>query len=83
VIVLDTNVVSEVLKPQPDARVVAWLESLADDVAITAFTLAELLARLRRRTDRGHLPIQGCGLCDTQHEGLHPLRGCAHQPVDR
>lgn len=47
-IVLDTNVVSEVLKAQPDAHVVAWLESLADDVAITAVTLAELLAGLRR-----------------------------------
>lgn len=50
-IVLDTNVVSEVLKPQPDARVIAWLESLADDVAITAVTLAELLAGLRRLPD--------------------------------
>lgn len=47
-IVLDTNVVSEVLKPQPDARVVTWLESVTDDVAITAVTLAELLAGLRR-----------------------------------
>lgn len=50
-IVLDTNVVSEVLKPQPDSRVVAWLESLTDDVAITAVTLAELLAGLRRLPD--------------------------------
>lgn len=50
-IVLDTNVVAEVLRPQPDARVVAWLESLADDVAITAVTLAELLAGLRRLPD--------------------------------
>lgn len=50
-IVLDTNVVAEVLKPQPDGRVVAWLESLTDDVAITAVTLAELLAGLRRLPD--------------------------------
>lgn len=50
-IILDTNVVSEVLKPQPDARVVAWMESLTDDVAITAVTLAELLAGLRRLPD--------------------------------
>ncbi|OYO03176.1 VapC toxin family PIN domain ribonuclease [Enemella evansiae] len=50
-IILDTNVVSEVLKPQPDARVVAWLESLTADVAITAVTLAELLAGLRRLPD--------------------------------
>jgi predicted nucleic acid-binding protein len=48
VIVLDTNVISEVFRPEPDARVVAWLESLAGDVAITAVTLAELLAGVRR-----------------------------------
>jgi predicted nucleic acid-binding protein len=50
-IVLDTNVISEVFRPQPDARVVAWLESLTGDVAITAVTLAELLAGVRRLPD--------------------------------
>lgn len=50
-IVLDTNVISEVLKPRPDAGVVAWLESLTDDVAIAAISLAELLAGLRRLPD--------------------------------
>jgi toxin FitB len=48
VIVLDTNVISEVFRPHPDARVVAWLESLTGDVAVTAITLAELLAGVRR-----------------------------------
>ncbi|SYZ33252.1 PIN domain-containing protein [Propionibacterium australiense] len=43
-IVLDTNVVSETLRPHPNARIVAWLEGLTDDVAITTITLAELLA---------------------------------------
>ena len=47
-IVLDTDVISEICKPCPDARVVAWLESLTGDVAITAITLAEVLAGLRR-----------------------------------
>lgn len=42
-IVLDTNVVSEVLKPHPDVRVVAWLEPLVGDVAMTSATYAELL----------------------------------------
>lgn len=50
-IVLDTNVISEVFRPRPDARVVAWLESLTADVAITAVTLAELLAGVRRLPD--------------------------------
>ena len=47
-IVLDTNVISEIFRPQPDTRVVTWLESLTGDVAITAVTLAELLAGVRR-----------------------------------
>ena len=47
-IVLDTNVLSEVLRPAPDPTVVAWLGSLTGDVAITAVTLAELLAGVRR-----------------------------------
>jgi predicted nucleic acid-binding protein len=51
VIVLDTNVISEVFRPQPDPNVVAWLESLSGDVAITAITLAELLAGVRRMPD--------------------------------
>ena len=50
-IVLDTNVISEIFRPQPDAHVVSWLESLAGDVAITAITLAELLAGVRRLPD--------------------------------
>lgn len=47
-IVLDTNVVSEIFRTRPDAGVVRWLESLTGDVAITAVTLAELLAGVRR-----------------------------------
>lgn len=47
-IILDTNVISEVFRPRPDPRVVAWLESTGGDVAITAITLAELLAGARR-----------------------------------
>jgi predicted nucleic acid-binding protein len=47
-IVLDTNVVSELLRREPDASVIAWIESLDGEVAITAITLAELLAGVRR-----------------------------------
>ncbi|WRS31048.1 type II toxin-antitoxin system VapC family toxin [Actinomycetaceae bacterium MB13-C1-2] len=43
-IILDTNVVSEVIRPNPDARVAQWLESLAGEVAITSVSLGELLA---------------------------------------
>ncbi|GAB09111.1 hypothetical protein GOARA_028_00220 [Gordonia araii NBRC 100433] len=47
-IVLDTNVVSEVLRKRPDPSVLAWMESLTGEVAITAMTAAELLAGVRR-----------------------------------
>ncbi|WP_068396418.1 type II toxin-antitoxin system VapC family toxin [Kribbia dieselivorans] len=47
-IVLDTNVISETFRRQPEPRVVEWLTSLTDDVAITTITLAELFAGVRR-----------------------------------
>lgn len=50
-IVLDTDVISEIFRTKPEARVVAWLESLTGEVAITAVTLAELLAGVRRLPD--------------------------------
>ena len=50
-IVLDTNVISELFRSEPDARVVGWLESLTGEVAITSVTLAELLAAVRRLPD--------------------------------
>jgi predicted nucleic acid-binding protein len=51
VIVLDTNVISEVFRSTPNGEVIAWLESLSGDVAITAVTLAELLAGVARLPD--------------------------------
>ncbi|HNP56945.1 MAG TPA: type II toxin-antitoxin system VapC family toxin [Gordonia sp. (in: high G+C Gram-positive bacteria)] len=50
-IILDTNVISEALRREPDAAVVAWLASLVGDVAITSVTLAELLAGVGRLPD--------------------------------
>lgn len=42
-IVLDTNVVSEAMKPQPDLAVLAWLDAqAADTLFLTSVTLAEL-----------------------------------------
>lgn len=50
-IVLDTNVISEIFRPSPEPRVIEWLVSLTGDVAITSITLAELLAGVRRLPD--------------------------------
>lgn len=46
-IVLDTNVLSEPLRPRPDAGVLAWLSSHADEMAITAISVGELLTGIR------------------------------------
>ena len=58
VIVLDTNVISEAIKPSPDAQVIAWLRAqFLADMATTAVSLAEInyglcrLPRGRRRDD--------------------------------
>jgi predicted nucleic acid-binding protein len=47
VIVLDTNVVSELMKPFPNAKVIRWVDHQAD-LAITAVTAAELLYGVNR-----------------------------------
>ncbi len=44
-ILLDTNVVSEPLRPAPDARVVAWIDAQPlDTLFLSAITVAELRA---------------------------------------
>lgn len=44
-ILLDTNVVSEPLRPAPDARVIAWLDAQAlETLYLSAITVAELRA---------------------------------------
>ena len=47
-IVLDTNVLSELTRPAPDPNVLAWLEmQAADAVFTTAITLGEMLYGVR------------------------------------
>ncbi len=41
-IVADTNVLSEPLRPQPDHSVIRWLAAHAHELAITTVTVAEL-----------------------------------------
>ncbi len=64
-IVLDTNVVSEAMKPAPDAGVRAWLnEQAAETLYLSSVTLAELLFGLRalptgKRKNRLDLALTG------------------------
>jgi predicted nucleic acid-binding protein len=48
-IILDTNVVSELMRPEPDARVRQWVgERRADELGITAITVAEIRHGIER-----------------------------------
>lgn len=50
--VLDTNVISETFKPQPDAGVASWMDgALAGHAYVTALTKAELLVGLGQMPD--------------------------------
>jgi toxin FitB len=49
VIVLDTNVVSEMMRSTPEPRVAHWIDAFAaDDVFVTAVTAAELMYGVAR-----------------------------------
>ncbi len=51
-IVLDTNVISELVRKAPDLGVVSWLDGLeASEVMLTAVTAAELLYGVSRLPD--------------------------------
>lgn len=57
-LLLDTNVLSEALKPSPEPRVIDWLDLHFSDSAVSAVTLFELsagIALLRRGRKRDTL----------------------------
>lgn len=70
-IVLDTNVVSEIFRSSLEPRVVEWLVSLTGDVAITSVTLAELLAGVRRLREGRRKDALARGI----EEAVVPYRG--------
>jgi predicted nucleic acid-binding protein len=56
-IILDTNVISELMRPEPAPLVVEWVDrQSADDVFLTAVTVAELLYGVARLPD-GHRKV--------------------------
>ena len=77
-IVLDTNVVSELARRKPDPAVVAWLDAQqSNDIATSSITLAELLygiARLPRGRRREQLAVAVAGLVHDDLGGrVHPF----------
>ena len=58
-IILDTNVISEIIKKQPDEHVANWLRNQdTSNLATTAITVAELLAGICRMPERSHLTLR-------------------------
>ncbi|WP_240097453.1 type II toxin-antitoxin system VapC family toxin [Thermomonas flagellata] len=63
-ILLDTNVVSEPLRPAPDAGVIAWLDAQPlETLYLSSITVAELRAGVAllpkgRRRDRLHVTVE-------------------------
>jgi predicted nucleic acid-binding protein len=72
VIVLDTNIVSELMRKAPAPRVVSWVDGFsASDVLVTAVTAAELLygvARLPEGRRKRELRIKVEGLLTEDFE---------------
>lgn len=55
---VDANVLSESTKPEPDARVIAWLRENEDDLVIDSIILGEILVgilKLPNGRKRAHL----------------------------
>ena len=70
-IILDTNVISEIFRPTPEPHVVEWMAALTDDVAITSIALAELLAGVRRLPSGRRREALGSRI----DEAIAPYRG--------
>ena len=70
-VILDTNVLSELVKPSPDAAVIAWVgRRQLDECAVAAPTLAELTLGLRLMPEgarRSSLASRLDALVDAMH----------------
>jgi predicted nucleic acid-binding protein len=63
---VDTNVFSELVKPRPDARVVAWLRDHERDLYVSTITIGELrrgIERLPSGKKRMALQVWLTGVC--------------------
>lgn len=79
-IVLDTNVVSEPLKPAPDANVLRWLDQQSvETLYITAISVAELLVGVEMLPDGKRKII----LAEAMSGALERLFGPRILPFDR
>jgi predicted nucleic acid-binding protein len=67
---IDTNVLSELRRPRPDARVVAFIASLSlDDLYVSTVTLAEIRYGIERVAD----PVRRAELHDWLTHRVRPM----------
>jgi toxin FitB len=72
VIILDTNVVSELMRPAPSHSVISWVDRQpANESCITAITLAELLYGVGRLADGRRKRELGAQVEAMVHDDLH------------
>lgn len=81
-IMLDTNVLSELMRPQPSLAVIAWVDAQKDeDLFISAITMAEILhgiARLPTGKRKGHLHKLASAMFEEDFAGrIVPFDACA------
>ncbi|MCQ8185417.1 type II toxin-antitoxin system VapC family toxin [Parvularcula maris] len=87
-IVLDTNIVSETMRPSPDRSVMEWLRGLhATELAVTAISMAEIqrgLLRLPEGKKRGALLARFTDFADEAFAGrvLAFDRAAAHRTAE-
>lgn len=76
---LDTNVVSELRRKQPDPRVLRWFEQVGDDkLYLSVLTIGEIRRGIDRLTD----PVQQSRLNDWLENVLLPWLGSHLLPVE-
>lgn len=85
-ILLDTNVISEPLRPTPNARVVAWLDAQSlETLFLSAITVAELrfgIAALPAGKRRDRLGKTSSGAsCRCSSAGYFPSTCLPHRPT--
>lgn len=90
---IDTNVVSEMMRPQPEPRVAAFLDSIADEglglSSITVWEVLDGIGRLDPGRRRGHLAERFHDLLDELFEdrivdwSLADARTCARIMEDK
>lgn len=70
-IILDTNVLFELVKPKPEQQVIDWLDSLnTQEVGTTAITAAELWYGVRRLPDGRRKSTLAAGVDAVLYEDL-------------